>query len=119
MNFENYHFIYNAAAHFEAQEKYPDGLFKALTAEGAAGFEALCWALEALSTQGELVRRNMGYDQSVPLKAETVRRTLMPYQIAEAKNIVLNATIKGLQPPSEGEEVDEVLQENLKKKESD
>ena len=118
MNLKNYKFVYNAAAYFAAAEKYPDGIMQALTLPGKQGFEALCWALEELSTQGELVRRHMGEDRASPIKAETAARMLMPHEIADAKNIVFAAIVKGVQGPTD-DEVDEVLAENLKKKEPD
>lgn len=118
MNLKNYRFVYNAAAYFAAAEKYPDGIMQALTLPGKQGFEALCWALEELSTQGELVRRHMGQDRATPIKAEVAARMLMPHEIADAKNVVFAAIIKGVQGPSE-DEVDEVIAENLKKKEAD
>ncbi len=118
MNLKNYKFVYNAAAYFAAAEKYPDGIMQALTLPGKQGFEALCWALEELSTQGELVRRHMGQDRATPIKAEVAARMLMPHEIADAKNVVFAAIIKGVQGPSE-DEVDEVIAENLKKKEAD
>jgi hypothetical protein len=119
MNLGNYHFVYNAAAHFAAGEKYPEGLMSSIVKPGTEGFDALCWALEELSTQAELIRRDMGRDKETPLKAETVKRLLMPYQLEEAKKIVFNAIVKGLNPGGEDEEIDEVLMENQKKTESD
>ena len=118
MNLKNYSFVYNAAAYFAAAEKYPDGIMQALTLPGKQGFEALCWALEELSTQGELVRRHMGQDRATPIKAEVAARMLMPHEIADAKNIVFEAIIRGVQGPTD-DEVDEVIAENLKKKEAD
>jgi len=118
MNFSKYHFVYNASAYFAAAEKYPDGIMQALTLPGKQGFEALCWALEELSTQGELVRRHMGEDRAAPIKAEIAARMLMPHEIADAKNIVFRAIIRGVQGPTD-DEVDEVIAENLKKKEPD
>ena len=42
----------------------------------------------------------------------------MPHEIADAKNIVFEAIIRGVQGPTD-DEVDEVIAENLKKKEAD
>jgi hypothetical protein len=112
MKLDNYHFIYNAQAHFNAKKRYPDGLLKAIQSDD---FDAICWALEELSTQGELVRRDMGHDRETPLKAETVRRLLMPIQIIDAKNIIYTAIARGMSSGDETEEVDEVIAENQKK----
>jgi len=117
MNLNSYYFVYNAAAHFAAAKKYPDGLMQEMVKPD--GFDAICWALEELSTQGELIRRDMGHDRQSPLRAETAKRLLMPYQIIEAKNIIFSAIAAGLNPPGENEEVDEVLVENQKKTASD
>lgn len=129
MNFSKYSFVYNAAAHFAAMEKYPDtedpdteekkgGLVNAVLQGGIAGFDALCWALEELSTQGELVRRNMGYDKQEPISAQTARVALKPYDVIAAKGLVMEAVAKGLRnDEDENNEVDEVLAELQKKTE--
>lgn len=116
MDLKNFSFLYNAAAHFAASEKYPDGLVQAMVQNTAEGFDALCWALVELSAQGELVRRYMGHEKRDVLSVDKVRAELMPYQIPEAKKIVMDAVVKGIQPPKdENAEVDVVLQELQKK----
>ena len=115
MNFTN--LVYNAAAHFAAQERYPEGLSEALSAPGGKGFEALCWAVGELSTQGELIRRDMGHDKKEPLTAEYVRLHLKPSELLAAKSAVIEAMIRGLNSGDEDEEVDEVLAELQKKTE--
>ena len=70
MNIKDLHLLYNAAAHFAAQEKYPDGLISAMSSTGKEGFDALCWAVVELSTQGELCRRAMGHDKAKLLTLE-------------------------------------------------
>ena len=45
MDLTKYNYVYNAAAHFAAMEKYPEGLWAELVKPGKAGFDALCWAL--------------------------------------------------------------------------
>lgn len=116
MDFSNQSFVYNAAAYFAAQEKYPDGLGTAILQNGMEGLDALCWALEELSTQGELIRRSMGYDKREPIKAKEAALVLSAYQATEARRIILGAISKGLTAPEdEGEEVDEVLAELQKK----
>lgn len=117
MDIAKLHLLYNAAAHFAAQEKYPDGLIGAMAGAGKEGFEALCWAIVELSTQGELCRREMGYDRDGMLTLEQVSRQMLPRDIVVAKQAVLDAVIKGLRAPEEDEnaEVDEVLAELEKK----
>lgn len=117
MNIKDLHLLYNAAAHFAAQEKYPDGLISAMSSTGKEGFDALCWAVVELSTQGELCRRAMGHDKAKLLTLEQVSRQMLPRDIVIAKQAVLDAVIKGLRAPEEDEnaEVDEVLAELEKK----
>lgn len=118
-DFSKYDFVYNAAAHFAAQDKYPDGLWAELVKPGKAGFDALCWALAETSMQGELIRRDMGHDKRETLDEDKLRLYLKPRQINEARTIVLNAMTKGLSNDDDNEEIDEVLLENQKKTETD
>lgn len=118
MDFTQYHLAYNAAAHFAAQEKYPDegGLIGVITQSGTAGFEALCWALAELSTQGELIRRDMGFDRQEPIRQSQAALYLKPMEIMEARKAVMQAISDGLKTTTdENEEVDEVLAELQKK----
>lgn len=82
------------------------------------GFDALCWAVAELATQGELLRRHMGHEPRELLTAEKVRRELAPHQIAQAVSFVMAAVIHGIHEPSDADaEVDEVLEELQKKTE--
>lgn len=117
MKLEDYVFRYSAAAHLAASEKYPDGMVNEITQKTVAGFDALCWAIVELTTQGELYRRHMGLDAHEILTVERVQAELMPYQLPEAQKLIMDATIKGLSMPTdENAEVDVVLQELQKKK---
>ncbi|HIV27279.1 MAG TPA: hypothetical protein IAA64_04880, partial [Candidatus Ornithocaccomicrobium faecavium] len=84
-------------------------------------FDALCWALAELAQQGELARRDMGYDSGEMLTVERVRRQLMPAQLPEAREIVLRAIAKGLKngEGNDSDEVDEVLAELAEQKKTD
>ena len=80
------------------------------------GFAALCWGVAALTTEGELWRRYMGHEPREMLTPERVRAELQPWQIIEAKTLVMQAMIHGIRPPQDDKaEVDEVL-EALQKK---
>ena len=119
MDLNQYSYVYNAAAHFAAQDKYPDGLWAELVKPGKAGHEALCWALAETSMQGELIRRDMGHDKRETLSEDKLRLYLKPKQINEARTIVLTAMTKGLNSADEDDEVDEVMAEIQKKTETD
>lgn len=119
MDLNQYSYVYNAAAHFAAMDKYPDGLWAELVKPGKAGHEALCWALAETSMQGELIRRDMGHDKRETLDEAKLRLYLKPKQINEARTIVLTAMTKGLNSTDEAEEVDEVMAEIQKKTATD
>lgn len=109
---------YNAAAHYAGEEKYPDGLATAIVQTGTAGFEALCWALSELSTQTELIRRDLGYDKRPILPPEYFARTLKLPDVVMAKGEVIKAITRGLNAGDDTDEVDEVLLELQKKTEA-
>lgn len=120
MRLKDYTYLYNAAAHFAAAEKYngPEGLFGALKEPGMPGLEALCWALAETSRQGELMRRYMGETPRETPTAEEWLLKLRPNQIKAATGLVLTAMVDGL-GKGEDEEVDEVLAELQKKTSTD
>ena len=115
MDFSKFHFVYNAAAHFAAMEKYPEGIVAELMKPGTAGLESLCWALEEMSVQGDLVRRDLGHDKSPTISAKRMQLRMMPRDINEARSIVMDGIVKGLKQSAEAEEIDEVLAEIEKK----
>ncbi len=87
-----------------------------LSAPTMVSYETLCWAVAELTTQGELWQRYMGHDPHELLTLDRVKVELQPYQIMEAKALVMNAIIRGIKPPQdEKTEIDEVL-EALQKK---
>lgn len=115
VDFTKYDFVYNASAHFDAMERYPDGLMRAISQPGAEGFLATCYALELLSTQGELIRRDMGHDPRATIQEKDAMLHLRPKDILEAKRLVMEAISEGISARDEDEEVDEVLMEIQKK----
>lgn len=108
--------LYNAAAHLNAVEKYPDGLVGAMALENTDGLKALCWAVAELSTRGELVRRMQGYEKNELWTAGEIEAVITPYQMIQAKGMVIQAVLHGMRAPeNEHAEVDEVLAELEKK----
>ena len=116
MKIPDMHLLYNAAAHFKAQDRYPDGLIAGISQEGYAGFEATCWALAELGSQGELARRDMHYDRQEMPRMESLLVSLKVTELLEAKTAILDAVSRGLHAEGgEDEEIDEIIAEQQKK----
>ena len=111
----------NTQAYKQAESELEDAanrqnFVSLITQPTQEGFEALCWAVAELATQGELLRRHMGYEPRELLTAEKVRRELAPHQVTQAISFVMAAVIHGIHEPSDADdEVDEVLEELQKK----
>lgn len=108
--------VYNAAAHFHAAEKYPDGLVEELKKPGIESFEALCWALGEMALQGELMRRHMGETPKEMPTAENFMLALRPNQLAKATTMVFEELARAMGAGDEDEEIDLVLLEINKQK---
>ena len=115
IDFSKYSFVFNASAYFNALDKYPDGFIEPLLKGGRDSFDAICWFLQELSTQGELIRRHYGMDKREVLLEETSRSLLKPKDIVEARNLIIETITKGMNSDGDEEEVDEVLLELQKK----
>ena len=117
---EEQHMLYNAAAHFDAQERFENGIFAEIGKPGVEGYLALCEVASMTMEQAELLRRAMGHDPSPIRTAEEIAVLMMPGQIWKIKQRVMETVIQGLapEPPDEHEEIDEVLAEIEKKKET-
>lgn len=119
MKLKDLKLVYNAAAHFHAAEKYPDGLIEALKQPGIGALEALCWALAEMALQGELMRRYMGETPRETPTAEQFMVGLRPNQLARATEMVFQELVNGLGSRNEDDEIDLVLQEIQKKTKRD
>lgn len=117
MKLKDLELVYNAAAHFHAAEKYPEGLVAELKKPGSESFDALCWALGEMTLQGELVRRYMGETPREIPTAENFKLALRPNQLAKATAMVFEELARGLgMGNDEDEEIDLVLMEINKQK---
>ena len=119
MKLKDLKLVYNAAAHFNAAEKYPDGLVKELQKPGEESFEALFWTLAEMVKQGELVRRYMGETPRQIPTAEQFKMILRPNQIAKVTAMVFEELARGLGTNNDDEEIDLVLLEYEKKTNTD
>lgn len=114
MNLDKYHYSFNAMAYFEAQEKFPDGIYEAISLDTKEGLMNICWMLQLLSEQGELIRRSFGYDKEETFKADECISFMQPRDIITARGIIVMAVENGLSQ-NDNEETDLTLVE-LKKK---
>lgn len=114
MDLSKYHYLYNALAYFESQEKFPDGLYEAISLNNREGLENICWMLQLLSEQGELARRALGYDKEETFNADEWISSMHPRDIIAARGIIVMAVESGL-ATNENAETDLTLVE-LKKK---
>ena len=108
-----YRLLYNAAAHFDSLERYPDGIIEAIAEPGKKGFEALCYALALMSHQAEAARKYEGKETQEPIKEEWTLMHLRLADVVKAKTAVFQAVAKGIGEASG--EIDEVLLELQKK----
>lgn len=116
MDFEKFEFVYNAAAHFAAVDRYPEGVVNELLKVDGSCFDATCWILAEMAMQGELIRRDLGHDKQEPPSEAHFRTHLMPRDFNKARELILDRISRGLRGDAEEEqEVDEVLREIEKK----
>lgn len=116
MKIESVKLLYNAAAHFAACEKYPDGLINEMKKQGTASFDAMFWAFTEAAKQAELYRRFMGETPRRILTEADWRTIIKPGQMSKAAGMVMDAIATGLSSgDDEDQEIDEVLLELEKK----
>jgi hypothetical protein len=108
---EKYYLLYNGAALFALQD-IPN-IFEVIGKD----FEVFCRVVSTLSEQGELCRRYEGHDPGAILDEETLRVTVLPYEIMELRAAATQAIIAGLSREVEEENKERDLSlEKLKKK---
>lgn len=116
MKLKDVRLLYNAAAHFSAADRYPEGLINELRKPGSLSFDALCWAMGEMAKQAELMRRHMGETpQAVPTETD-FRMNLRPTQLPKATEMVFEALASGMGARDDEEEIDMVLCEIQKQK---
>ena len=116
MKIESVKLLYNAAAHFAACEKYPDGLIAEMGKPGVASFDAMFWAFTEAAKQAELYRRFMGETPKRIITEAEWRMIIKPGQMSKATGMLMDAITAGLSSgDDEDQEIDEVLMELEKK----
>lgn len=112
---------YSVAVMFDMADKYGDiqKALDALAQSDREGFDTLQWFLLKLSEDGELTRREEGYDPAPFLKAADISPRMKPLEYEELKGAVVDAITMGYhrEVEADSEEIDVGLQELNEKKE--
>ncbi len=111
---------YSVAVMFDMADKFGDiqKALDALAQGGKEGFDVLQWFLLKLSEDGELARREEGYEPSPFLKETDISPRMKPLEYEELKGAVVAAITMGYQREvqADDEEIDVGLQELNEKK---
>lgn len=94
---KTWHLLLNAAAVFNAYDKFGSegSLLDHLDGNDKETFEATCWFLNELATQGELLRRYQGHDPGKFPTEQMFRAVLGPFDVPAAKAAVRQAIAFG------------------------
>lgn len=119
---QEYHLLFNGAALFDIYEQFGDeapSVLDHIKGNSGDAFEAMCWYLEELATQGELMRRYQGFDPAAVPSAELFHTFLSPLDIPRARGAITQAVASGFGREEEkAREVDLGLQELEKKRDA-
>lgn len=111
---------FTGEALFTIRDNYggASALLEAIGPDTKESFQTLCAATALLAEQGELARREIGYDSQEIISAETIERTVMPSDIIELKEAIPRAISLGFgrEIEPENNEVDLGLAELNQKK---
>jgi len=109
---------YSVEVMFDMSEKFGDikAALDTLEQNNKAGFEALRWFAIRMANDGELCRRECGYDPLPMLKESDISLRMSPLDYGILKAAVVDAIVLGYRRECEGEEVDVGLQELESKK---
>lgn len=111
---------FNGEALFTIRDSYGGAkeLLEVIRPDTKESFQALCAATALLAEQGELARRDMGYDSQEIVSAAALERMVMPSEILELKEAIPRAISLGFgrEIEPENNEVDLGLAELNQKK---
>jgi len=91
-----YYLLFNGEAMFRLQDLYGEKpIFEVLAPNDRTAFGELCKVLAILAEQGELARRQLGYDKGPMLTEEQVRALITPIEVLSLKMEVFKAVARG------------------------
>lgn len=119
LNGTTYYLLLNGAALFDIYDQFGQevSVTDPIKDNTREGFEAVCWYLEALATQGELYRRWEGQDKGPIPTADMLAVCLSPLDAPRAKAAIQRAICAGfaLEETERPKEIDKGLLELEKK----
>lgn len=97
LNGTTYQLLLNGAALFDIYDQFGTDIsvLDPIKDKGREGFEAVCWYLEVLATQGELYRRREGLDAGPIPAADMFEVYLSPLDVPRARTAIQEAIAAG------------------------
>ena len=92
-----YYLLLNGAALFDIYDQFGDkgSVLDHIKGNSRSAFEAICWYLEELATQGELLRRHMGHDRQTVPSVDLFMTLLSPLDVSRARAALYSAIASG------------------------
>lgn len=122
LNGTDYHLLLNGAALFDIYDQfgYEGSVADHIKGKDREGFENICWYLEELATQGELFRREQGFDKGPVPSAKSFMVALSPLDVPRARTALQDAIYAGfsMEEGNPPKEIDKGLLELQKKTET-
>lgn len=121
-NGKTYYLNYSMAVMFDVTEKYGDvqALLSSIQKGGKEEFDNVRWLFARLAEDGELCRREAGYDKQEFIKPEEITLRMKPYEYAEIVQGIIDAVTYGfyreVENVNEDSEIDIGLAELNQKK---
>lgn len=107
-NGTTYYLLLNGAAMFDIYDQFGSegSILDHVKGNSRDAFENVCWYLEELAAQGELFRRQQGFDNGPMLSANTLMLELSPMDVPRARAAIKTAVYRGFlreeaEPPKE------------------
>lgn len=115
---EQFFLFYNVEAMFQIQERFPEDALDQISMNTKSALDLSVVLFQLLAEQGELARRNMGYDSRTLPELDKQRWKLTPADIVKMKNGIYCAITLGCERKVESlEDMDLTLLEIKKKSE--
>lgn len=94
---QEYHLLFNGAALFDVYDRFGAdvSVLDPVKGNDRTSFEAICWYLEELAGQGELLRRYEGRDKGPAPTADMFRARLSPLDVPRARTAIQAAIAAG------------------------